>query len=481
MIIPNQVIIIADLDITIVEFGFLASFYIIINGVGILVFGYLTDIYSRKNLLVVAGIAWSTTAIINLFITTYWQLFLSRMIAGFAAAVTAPVAFSFMADVISSEKRSKAFAFWGLISTIGGLVAGSIALAFNKINYDALTSETVVGQLAEIQANYSHSDFITWRFPLFFLGFIALIFVFLNFLLTKEPKRGVTERHMKDILQDEDLQYSYKIKLSDLKYVFTRKSNFFLIMNLFDVIMSGLLLTNIIPYLTLEMGANFNNPSTLVKLIVLLLVLGLGGLVFGQFALAHWADKRVKGGELSGRVKVATTCSILSTPFLLIGFIMTPVLRDNTFFLGNLHVDEGGFWVLWIIFALILGIGLAFTMGIGPNWYSSLLDVNLPEHRGTMIAVASFVDAMGRAIGAIIGPVLVLITGTYSSAIFWVSLYAGIISLGFWLPLFYTSDKDFNEVDRIIKERAILMQKADKTKKIAQLNNKGEKETNTIN
>ena len=41
-----------------------------------------------------------------------------------------------------------------------------------------------------------------------------------------------------------------------------------------------------------------------------------------------------------------------------------------------------------------------------------------------------------------------------ASAVFRVTLIAGIFSLCFWIPLFYTSKKDFNQVDQILKMRA---------------------------
>ncbi len=109
-----------------------------------------------------------------------------------------------------------------------------------------------------------------------------------------------------------------------------------------------------------------------------------------------------------------------------------------------------------------LGLGMAFTFGIAPNWYSSMIDVNYPEHRGTMIAVASFIDTIGRAIGAFIGGFLLLIIGI-TFTIIWTMLVFGIISIGFWIPLFFTAQKDFNSVNEFMKERAQEMGKKKNT------------------
>jgi len=260
-------------------------------------------------------------------------------------------------------------------------------------------------------------------------------------------------KSLENVLTDDDMRYSYKIKFSDLKFIFKRKSNFFLMFNFFDVIASGLLVAYIFPYIQLEIGVNIVD----LKVIVLLLFAVVLGLFIGQFGLAHWGDKKIQSGDLSGRVKVAVICAILSLPFLLFAFAMSPNVSSSTFFFGAFLVNDVVFWVLWLIYCMFIGIGLAFTMGISPNWYSSLIDVNFPENRGTMIAVGSFIDTIGRASGAIIGGIMVTETGSFSATIFWSTLIFGLISICFWVPLFFTAEKDFIEINEIMKERALLI------------------------
>ncbi len=455
ILLPNQVLIAADLGITFYEIGIMIGVYIIVQGISILFFGYLTDIVERKQLLIFAGFLWSLSAIMHIFVEEFWQLFAARLVAAVACGVTTPVAFSYLSDVISSDSRSKAFAFWGLITTLGSLMAGGLALAFNRIPYDKINTDTnsIKTNMKYIISHYP--DLLnTWRLPFLYLGITALIFTCLNLFFSKEPKRAAKEKLLEEVLAKDDVSYSYRIKINDLKYVFKRKSNFFLVMNLFDVVASSILLTYIFPYINLEMGISFGDPKGLLKLVVLLLIAAPLGFVIGQFGLAHWADKKVQGGVISGRVRVATICSIVHLPFLLFAFSMSPNVRTSTFFFGNIHVNEMGFWGLWILFATFLGVGLAFVFGIGPSWYASLIDINFPEHRGTMIAMASLLDAFGRALGAILGGILITTTDSFSATIFWATLIFGIISTGFWVPLFFTCEKDFQEVTATMKQRA---------------------------
>jgi MFS family permease len=454
LILPNEVLIAADLNVYFDAIGLLIGIYTVFHGISILTFGYFTDKIERKKLLIFSGFLWSITVMLYLFIEEFWQLMIGRIVAAIAVGVTAPLVISFLADIISSESRSKSFAFWGLLSTFAGFFAGFFALAFNTIDYTAIEAlSTPPEKISYIIVNYS--DLLnTWRIPYFILGWLALAFTLLNVFLTKEPKRAATEKYFKDLLIQENLQYSYKIKISDLKFIVKRKSNIFLILNFFDVIASGLLVGFIFPYIQFDIQINFID----IRVIILLLIVGVFGLFIGQFGLAHWGDKKVQKGDLAGRVKVAVICSILTLPFLLFAFAMSPNIPSQSFFFQGLTVDIIGFWILWIIYCSFLGVGLAFTMGIGPNWYASMIDVNFPENRGTMVAIASFVDTIGRAIGVIIGGFVFTITGSFSSTIFWSTLIFGLISIGFWLPLFVTAKKDFNNVNEEMKKRALLIQ-----------------------
>ena len=462
LILPNQVLIAADLEIYFDMIGIMIGVYTIVTGISIIVFGYFTDIIERKKLLVLAGLLWSIVAILHIFVADFWHLLVLRIIAATATGVTTPLAISYLTDFISSKSRSKSFAFWSLCTTLASLFAGIFALAFNRIPFERvdIESETIRENILFIQTTFPNL-LNTWQLPFFLLGACALILTILNYFITIEPNRASKDKYLEEVLSDEDTHYSYKIKKNDLKFIFTRKSNFFLIFNLFDVVASGLLVAYIFPYFELELGINATNIITVIVLLLIIVPLGLG---IGQFGLAHWGDKKVQKGDLSGRVKVATICSILNLPFLLIAFSMSPNVASQTFFFKSVYTDVIGFWILWIIFSILLGVGLAFTFGIAPNYYSSLIDVNLPENRGTMIAMGSFIDTFGRAMGAIIGGFMITFTDSFSSTIFWSTLIFGIISTCFWVPLFFTCKKDYVEVDNLLKERAESIKSMSKVK-----------------
>ncbi len=453
LFLPNEVLIMADLGINFTTLGIIISIYTIVNGISILIFGYITDMIERKKMLILAGVLWSLVAILHIFVEEFWQLMLVRIVAAIAVSITAPLVISYLADIISSDSRSKSFAFWGLLTNIGLLVAGVIALAFNAVDFEAIALP--LDQKIDFIALTYPNILYTWRLPYFYLGIIALRFTILNYFVTIEPKRAAKEKQLEEVFLDENILYSYKIKLSDLKLIFKRKSNFFLVFNFFDVIASGLVLAYIFPYIQLEIGVSIID----IKVIILFLFIIILGLIIGQFWLAHLGDKKVKRGDLSGRVKVATICAILNLPFFLFGFAMTPNVANSSFFFGTLVVNEIGFWVFWLIYCTFIGVGLAFTMGIGPNWFSSMIDVNFPENRGTMVAVGLFIDSIGKALGVLIGGFVVTLTGSFSATIFWVFLISGIFSTCLWIPLFFTAKKDYLEINEEMKNRASSLSK----------------------
>ncbi|MHA1733174.1 MAG: MFS transporter [Promethearchaeota archaeon] len=465
VILANTILIVADLDTNFQMLGALVAVNFIVAASSTLVFGYLTDKYPRKYLLIFGGFCWAVSDLLTSFAPNIEFMFAIRVTAALGAGAITPVTFSLLSDLFGSERRANSFAWWGIATMVGGLVGGGISLAFNKIDYEALDRmfDTNNEKLAYIQVHYAELVKF-WRFPLLLMGILGIVFTIVIIFL-KEPKRGAKEQALKEVLEEENVEYerAYKIKKEDLKYIFTRKSNFFLIINFFDTVFSGVLAANIIAWITVEMGFNvsFDLSSPFFWMIVVLLLL-VGGLGFGgQFFFARWGDRKVRGGDLAGRVKVAIFCGVLHVPFLVVGFIFAPNVGDLTFFSGKVHVTLAGFWVLLLLMAAFIALGFAGSNGIAPNWYSSLIDVNLPEHRGTMIATASFLDALGRAFGAWVGGTLIqhfTDTGRGGYAIgltlIWMTTIFGALSCLLWVPIYKYCNRDFKEVHEILAQRA---------------------------
>ncbi|HMF33787.1 MAG TPA: hypothetical protein VKK79_20345, partial [Candidatus Lokiarchaeia archaeon] len=295
-------------------------------------------------------------------------------------------------------------------------------------------------------------------------GIIALVTVILV-LLVREPKRAAQEKTLQEVLANENVDYSksYKIRKEDLKYVIVRRSNIFLILNFFATTSGGLITAYLVTYITLEMGFSVNLSAINPNLVFLLLgiVVALGISLLGQFRLSKSADKKMAQGDTRARVKMLIISSFSQIPFLCAAFLMTPSVGQQTFFRGALPIsNDVVFWFLFFVLLILIGIGLAFSFGGTNCWYASIIDGNLPEHRGTMIAVGTTLDALGRSLGISIGSYFLIYFETnnvptpYGMTMLVMTLIFGTISSIMVVPLLMTWKKDYAEVTNILLQRA---------------------------
>jgi MFS family permease len=98
------------------------------------------------------------------------------------------------------------------------------------------------------------------------------------------------------------------------------------------------------------------------------------------------------------------------------------------------------------------------NQGVNPNWYSSLADINLPEHRATMVSLASVMDMIGNALGPLIASYVATLwglkTAMWSVLIFWV------VNIFFWLPVLAHIRNDLGRVHSVLSERAVQMRRS---------------------
>lgn len=112
---------------------------------------------------------------------------------GFGAII--PCVFSLIGDLISRDDRSKGFSFFSISSLIG--------MAFGLI------IATIVGP-------------VDWRISYVFVGILGLFATGLT-LMFKEPSR--VGKDYLSLTEKGAIDYTYRIKKSDLKVIFKKKSN----------------------------------------------------------------------------------------------------------------------------------------------------------------------------------------------------------------------------------------------------------------
>ena len=391
--------------------GILAFSFIIFSGVVMLIFGYLADKIVRKWILLFGILIYSISSILTILVppglTGYYFFFFITFGFGIGFGAIIPSTFSLIGDLVSQDDRSKGLSFFS-IASLFGMVLG-IGLA------------TFAGA-------------IDWRFPFFIIGIVGFI-VAVIILFFKEPSRLGKDF---DILEKDAIDYTYRIKTSDLKVIFKKKSNVYLIINFVDTIPTGIIIFLLFAYM--EDYHNLKGTIPLIILMFTLLSTLIGTIIFGFIG-----DNRFKKGNKKARVNLALIGNIVPIPFVFIALII-PFKAPNNATLNEAFLIPG-----LLIMLILLIIGLFINGAVNGNWYATVVDLNLPEHRGTTLATANFFDIFGRALGPLIGAIIAdnfgLLYGMAISILFWIFIPF------FWIPVLRNCVSDIEETESIFSER----------------------------
>ncbi|MHA1150844.1 MAG: MFS transporter [Promethearchaeota archaeon] len=394
--------------------GVLTFSFTILSGCSMVIFGYLADKITRKWIVFGGTALYSCT---SLFIITivegingYYVFFLLTCIIGIGFGAIIPSIFSLIGDLISQDDRSKGFSFFSIATLIGMAIGIGLATYL----YD-------------------------WRVSFFIVGIAGLISCSL-ILKLKEPSR-IGKDHI-SLVDRDAVDYTYRIKRKDLKVIFNKKSNIWLVLNFIDTIPTGIILFLLFAY----MEKIHNVPSTLalVFLIFILLSTLIGTLVFGIIG-----DNRFKQGHKKARVNLALMANIVPIPFVFIALLI-PFKAPDNIGLIELFLIPGA-----LIMLLLLIIGLFINGAVNGSWYATVVDINLPEHRGTVLATANFFDILGRAIGPLLGAFIAdsygLQAGITISIIFWALLPL------FWIPVLKNVIPEMEQTEYIFEQRIAQM------------------------
>ena len=233
------------------QLGVLTSTFTILSGISIVIFGYLSDKITRKWIVLVGASFYSIFSMLIILVSPnvggYYLFFFLTSLNGFGFGAIIPSIFSLMGDLISQDNRSKGFSFFSIASLLG------MALG--------LLTATLIGPL-------------DWRLSYFVIGILGFGITIL-ILFVKEPSRIGKDY----ILGEKDVEYTYRIKKSDLKEIFKKKSNIWLVINFVDTIPTGIILFLIFYYMS-----DFHNIPEDVSLIFLgtiLISTLIGTLVLG--------------------------------------------------------------------------------------------------------------------------------------------------------------------------------------------------------
>ncbi|NPV88029.1 MFS transporter [Coprothermobacteraceae bacterium] len=373
---PNITAIEHEFGITDREIGFVGSAFTLVGALVTLVWGYLTDKYSRKWLLVLALLLGEVPCFLTGFAQSYEQLLVLRVLTGIGLGGTVPLAFSILGDLFTERQRPRAQAWYDAITTVGVLLGMIVA-----------------GFLGPVYG---------WRIPFILVSAPNFLFILGMILFGEEPAKGAGEQEIRDLVLS-GRKYRGSLKLSDYLHLFRNKTN----LMLFLQGIPGTVAWGIIPFYLITFYERYKGFTVQLGT-VLLLVLGVGtiagklfGGIFGNYL--YNKDRRYLPvflglAQIVGVVPILVTLRWPSVPNPGLGDLMGPMLYG---FVGAFLISTSG-----------------------PNVKAMLMNVNLPEHRGAISSVFNLTDSIGAGFGPLVGGLLSYARGLdfamTTSALFWV-------------------------------------------------------------
>ncbi len=369
---PLYAIIARDLQASDAALGTVTAVYILIVAIAAVLWGYRGDQKSRKPLLFWGTLVWVTAMLLTTTARTFTHFLLFQMVTAVGVGGISSLGFSVVSDVVPAHRRGLALSLWsvsqGIGASLGALLAGTVG-AFD------------------------------WRYPFWIIAAAGLLFACL-FLFTQEPMRGQAEPELKPIF-NRGQQYEFRISRADIARILQQSSNrWLLLQSFFYALAYGS--TVWIPRWAIARvqaeGYTLETATIVGNLIIALL--SFGG--FSAVLSGHLGDRwQQRSGQ--GRVRLAMIGLFVSAP-LYVWLYFIP-------FRNLMLPEQASLWQLitavltaflnngWVILAFVVAFtAVTFQSADPPNWAAMITDVNLPEHRGTVIGISRLFRAVGNAI-----------------------------------------------------------------------------------
>lgn len=378
----------------------------LVSSAALLLFGYLADRANRKVLLLLSVAAAGFSYLAAPLAADIDQFILLRSLAGVGIGGAVPVMFSLLGDLFTPRSRALASGLFLAVINIGmglGFLIGGI-----------LGAEGALGWQASFQLQ----------------GLVLLACGLVTAACGKFPGRGEADIPA----ADGGKTYAGRIMFSDLKTILSNRTNLIFILTCFiSPIPMGYLMRFLTDYFIVETGLT---PAVSTMLLLLVLAGCIPGDFLGGIA-GDWLHKRNRAWpSLFSVLAVLAGCGLF-----------------YLFFALPLPSDPG--WG-----SLLLPVAVSFAASIlveapGPVSKAIMLNVNVPENRGTIAALIQMTAQIGFGLGALL-PSFVGLLGLPHSRLFNFRLAVLLwIPIGLsWLLVMRTAPCDEERMEREMRERA---------------------------
>ncbi|MCF7797918.1 MAG: MFS transporter [Lentisphaeria bacterium] len=388
--------------------GNISFVFWVFGGLVTLGIGYLTDRISRKALFIAVILVGEIPCLLTGFAQTYSQLFWLRALTGIGIGGALPLVYSLLGDYFSPKLRTAASAYMALAMGLG-IAVGQLLAGFIGPEYG-------------------------WRLPFILVALPNFLLALVFWFTMQEPSRGQAEEGLKDLLQSGQI-YTARINWSEYKQLFRIKTNLLIFLQgIPGTVPWGVFFIFLNDYLSQDKGYTIETATLIVTIIG-------GAAIFGGFLGGLMGHKLY---NLNPKYLPAL-CGITT----LLGIIPTAILINIP--------DQSGVANPNLMLPLVSGLFTGFTISItGPNVKAMLLNVNLPETRGSIFSLFNLTDDLGKGFGPVIISILIVSLGrTWAfnvANLFW--LFCGVTLL--WLIWIFPRDE--RRLNSVVMERAASLQ-----------------------
>ena len=366
--------------------------------------GYWADKYRRIKLIQLSqGIIAASTILSGLCLVwnlPYSVFFVIKVVSGLGLAGLGPVATSAVMDTVPLAKRGAVFGWVGVAWALGGAVG---------MLMPALCMSARIG----LGVTYLLAAAIA-------LAFTAALGA------VREPRRGAQDEALLSSVGAGKAEYRNRIRFSDLKPLLLRPINLLLVAAIFFFQFPIQALA--VWFITFMMRNHGLNELIATQFLFLAFL----GQPFGNALGGAWTDRALRWRR-SGRVWVMIGMAAAS-PLFFIAAMLIPF-----------H---------WIAFAALMILANFLMVASGPGITIVSLEVNLPEHRGTISALMAIWANLARALAWYLPPLVAAALGGRYDRAFVLTAAAYLPLTAVYVLMSRRVEKDLDEVNRTLESRA---------------------------
>ncbi len=394
-----QVQISEDLNLDIVQWGWINSGALLVGTILYPVWGYLYDRYSRTKLISLASFIWGATTWMNAIVRTFGGFLVTRASTGIDDS-SYPGIFTLVADYFGPTLRGKVYGILQLAQPLGYLIGMILAL---------IIAPMIGG----------------WRSVFYITGSLGLVLAVIIYFGIKEMPRGQAEPEFENMAKMQTFKFSW----SEARVIFEKKTMWFIFLQGF----AGVFPWNVITFFFfgyLETERGYDADSILFTMAPVILILAAGYFIGG------WIGDAAFKYSNKGRIIISSAGVLLGAIFMYLA-LTTPIEAKNQFF------------VLMCLTAVFMPLSSA-------NVIATVYDVTVPEIRSTAQALEYFIEN-GGAVTAPLLTAYIAQAFNLQTAILIICTVSWMLCFFFYLGAIFTIDKDSRDLRAQMAQRAKTM------------------------